>query len=163
MYYLRSYPKSFPFRTSASWRSTISSFHFRASSASPFFSAFPYKICLTPLSTAFTHLHGVGWVCTFSTFRHSDLATFRPSGPSDFPTLRRSDHSDVQTLRTCRPLSFHHLTNSSSSTSLFARPSALPGLGGKSKPETRNQKGHQICLCDGDETLDVRSRDCVRD
>ena len=116
MYCLARYPKSFPFRRSASRRSPISSFHFRVSPVSPFFSAFPYKNRLTPLSTAFTHSHGVGGVQlfpTFGPFRLSDLATFR----------RTFRPSDVQTI------SFHHLTNPLCATSLFSQPSALPGGG----------------------------------
>src|ERR1700740_3483400 len=112
MYYLRSYPKSFPSRRSVSRRSPISSFHFRASSVSPFFSASPYKIRLTPLSTAFTHFDRGGWVLCFldlqtfrprdvqtlRTFRHSDFATFRP--------FRRSDPSDLQTSFVSSPYEF---------------------------------------------------------
>ena len=49
---------------------------------SPLSIALPYVSSVTPLSTAFTHFDRGGRVRTFSTFRHSDIQTFRLSDPS---------------------------------------------------------------------------------
>src|SRR5690348_2203472 len=50
---------------------------------SPFFSALPYKISVTPLFTAFTHFDRGGGV-----FRSSDIQTFRPADLFLFINLR---------------------------------------------------------------------------
>jgi hypothetical protein len=75
MYQLASYGKSFPFRTSAVRRSPISSFHFRFSSVSLLFSAFPYKISITPLFSALTHFDRGGRVLTLDI---QTVSTYRP-------------------------------------------------------------------------------------
>jgi hypothetical protein len=99
--------RSSPNHGTLSSRLRVCPFNFRLPAfgalLSPFFSAFPYRIRLTPLSTAFTHFDRGGMVRTF-------------------PTLH------VQTFRSADP-SFHQLTNRSSRNSFVSKTIRVAGVG----------------------------------
>jgi hypothetical protein len=102
---LTSYPKSFPFRTSALPFASFPPLVTRHSPLTPVFTALPYKIRLTPLFVAFTHFDRGGRVRPFF-----DLQTFRLANVSAIARHHRfASHASSSTYKSLFPqlLSFH--------------------------------------------------------